>query len=265
MRNYALAALCGVTLLQGCTIAKQFAEGVRCVDFCIKDFPSESLSTQRHGELLILPPLYTLSIRQGDKQEVDSQSGFDDGFGAALTQEIAGAARSYQIEHQYLPLALLTPVTDDALRQLHDDLWIPSEPPKAVRDTTPLYGLGAPEVIDPVIARQLSLPPWPQDALGDACCALLMRVNGWSYTRSAAATKTGMAVAFSVMPGGSGYIPPSSDVIADAAVVRLQDGAVIWSARYLGPSNPAALRRLITPYLSKAYNAHNALARQSAD
>lgn len=264
MRTYALTVLCGVTLLQGCTIATQLAEGVRCDGYCMKDYPGETLSQRSHDQLLILPPLYTLSIRQGNDEVVDTQSGFDDTFGEAFASETAGAARSYEIEQRYVALDVLAPhAEDDALQQLHTALWTQDEDPEAVRSTTPLYGLGAPDIIDPVATRQLTLPPWPEDALGSACCALLMRVNGWRYTRGTAATSTGMAVAFSVMPGGSGYIPPTSDVIADAAVVRLEDGAVIWSARYIGPTNPVAMRRLLSPYLSKVYNANASLARQA--
>ncbi|AJD47017.1 hypothetical protein S7S_02975 [Isoalcanivorax pacificus W11-5] len=268
MRKYALTALCSITLLQGCTIAKQFAEGVRCDGYCLKDYPGETLNVQRHDQLVILPPLYTLSIRQGNDEEVSTQSGFNDTFGKAFATETLGAARSYEIEQRYVPLAgLINPAFDNepALRQLHDDLWAQDEDPEAIRDTTPLYGLGAPEIIDPVATRQLTLPPWPEEAFGDACCVLLMRVNGWSYTRGAAAANTGMAVAFSVLPGGSGYIPPSSDVVADAAVVRLEDNVVIWSARYIGPTNPVAMRRLLSPYFSKVYNANASLPRQTVN
>lgn len=264
MLRYGLVTACcfsALLSLSGCTAIGQFVEGFQCEQACVDELRYTELGTREHSQLLILPPLYTVSVRHGDDTEIEREQHLDSSLAFALAAEASSAASAYQIDLRPVSLG---PDAEASLQALLEALWEAPRDPGSVRSETPLFGLGAPPVKSQLLDSHLTLPGWTSELLAESCCALLFRINGWRYTRNAAAAKTGTAIAFSAMPGGSGYLPPTSDVIADAVVVRLDDGAVLWSAQYIGPAVPIALRRLVLPYLSTTYNSNTALSRESA-
>lgn len=264
MLRYRLLTACCLSilfLLPGCTSIGQFVDGFQCEQACVDELRYMELGARQHPQLLILPPLYNVSVRHGDDTEIGLEQRLDSSLAFALAAEAGSAASAYQIDLNPVGFG---PDAEASLRSLLESLWEAPRDPKSVRSETPLFGFGAPPVKSELLESHLSLPEWAAELQAESCCALLFRLNGWRYTRDTAAAKTGSAIAFSAMPGGSGYIPPTSDVIADAVVVRLDDGAVLWSAQYIGPAIPIALRRLVLPYLSATYNSNAALSRAGA-
>ena len=136
---------------------------------------------------------------------------------------------------------------------LHRNLWQPAVNPEVLIRETPLFG--SPVIEDPTATQTVSIPDTLRERADGACCLLVTRITGWTDSKGARSAKVATAAILSVLPGASGVAADGGDALTDMAVVRLDDGSVIWSSRTLGTGQIIELKRSIQPFFSQVYNA----------
>jgi len=239
--------------LAGCQALESASDRMNCSSsFCVREYAHADVTQtpEAYDSLLVLPPQYALAHRAADGSEQTSTSQPSE-IPESLYQALEGPAASYQFSLS--PLTIENTEEKEAIVAFHDTLWSPAGNPTALTQETPLFGL--PELSDPVAAESLSAPDIITVGAGEHCCLLVTRITGWTDTPGARTAKVATAAILSVLPGASGVAADGGDVLTDMAVVRIDDGTVIWSSQTLGTGRAAEIRRSIQPFFSSVYNA----------
>ena len=248
-----IALILALVILSGCQTLDTATDRLNCTpSFCVRDYAHAELNErpEQYDTLLVVPPRYTLVERALDGSE---QPGEDDPdrMPDILYEAIGRPAASYE-----LSLARLVAETEQeraVVADLHRNLWQPAVNPEVLIRETPLFG--SPVIEDPTATQTVSIPDTLRERADGACCLLVTRITGWTDSKGARSAKVATAAILSVLPGASGVAADGGDALTDMAVVRLDDGSVIWSSRTLGTGQIIELKRSIQPFFSQVYNA----------
>lgn len=239
--------------LAGCQTLESAGDRMSCSSsFCVREYAHTDVTQtpEKYDSLLVLPPQYALAHRAVDGSEQTSTSQPAE-IPESLYQAMEGPAASYQFSLS--PLTIQSNEEKKAVAAFHEALWQPAGNPTSLIQETPLFGV--PEMSDPVAIETLPIPE-PVTARADGyCCLLVTRITGWTDTPGARSAKVATAAILSVLPGASGVAADGGDVLTDIAVVRIDDGTVVWSSQTLGTGRASEIRRSIQPFFSSVYNA----------
>jgi hypothetical protein len=251
-----IALMLALVALSGCQTLETATDRLNCTpSFCVRDYSHAKWgdAPEQYGTLLVLPPRYTLVERALDGSEQPSEEE-PDRMPDALYEAIDRPASSYQFS--LVQMVAETGQEKERVADLHRSLWRPAVNPETLIRETPLFG--SPEIEDPIATQSLSIPDILRDHADAPCCVLVTRITGWTDTKGARSAKVATAAILSVLPGASGVAADGGDALTDMAVVRLDDGAVVWSSRTLGTGHVVEIKRAIQPFFSKIYNARHA-------
>ena len=248
-----ITLILALVALSGCQALETATDRMNCTpSFCVRDYSHTDLgkAPQQYDTLLVLPPRYTLVERALDGSEQPNEDD-PDRMPDIVYEAIDRPASSYQFSLRRLIAE--TGQEKEVVADVHRSLWQPAVNPEALIRETPLFG--SPAIEDPIATQSLSIPDALRDHVDAPCCLLVTRITGWTDTKGARSAKVATAAILSVLPGASGVPADGGDALTDMAVVRLNDGAVIWSSRTLGTGHVAEIKRSIQPFFSKVYNA----------
>ncbi len=246
--------LASVILLAGCARFQNIGENFNChVDHCLRTFPAPDLAELDYWSfdtITILPPDLAMEERTLDGEATGSTK--VQGYGQQLLlEQLNLLAKGYEIENVILPPD--EPLTE-AISELYRTAWSDELKPQQVKESTPFFGV--PDLPAPVQEASLSLPDSLATYDDGSCCYLLTRFSGWHHTNSAKAAKITTAAIFSTISGGSGVAGSFGSAISDMAVIRKNDGKVLWSARLISDGRPRQLRMTAAGFYSSVYNAN---------
>ncbi|WP_415040610.1 hypothetical protein [Alcanivorax sp.] len=254
--------LCTLTcvMFTGCKSAKTLYNGVACGSgaICTEAYPQESLSgTRNPDKIVVAPPYFELEIRDRD--------GAYHPYPTMLERIPPDTIQHYQKHADAYEISLSTPSFDlsnhlDEFKNLYADTFIDFAP--IGRPTPSVKGFllemaTGPERVNPAKTDSIILDgnlATEQLEADEACCIVLTRVRGWHESRESYSASVTSAIIFSSLAGSSGAASYAGEVVVDMAVIRLQDGKLIWSSQTTGPVSGLAMQRGITPYYSAVAN-----------
>ncbi|WP_290517652.1 hypothetical protein [Alcanivorax sp.] len=255
-----LCVLTCCSILTGCKSAKTLYNGVACGAgaICTEAYPLESLSDTRSAEkIVIAPPFFELEIRDRD--------GDYHPFPTMLERIPPDTIQYYQKHADAYEISLSMPSAGlsghlDEFQNLYFDTFIDfapiDRPSPSVKGFLQAMATG-PERQNPVKTDAIRLDgnrAAERLDVNEACCILLTRVRGWHESRESYNASVTSAIIFSSLAGSSGAASYAGEVVVDMAVIRLEDGKLIWSSQTTGPVSGLAIRRGITPYYSAVAN-----------
>lgn len=253
------------TLLAGCQAAGTVMDGFRCADYCIAEFTTgEDFAEDRfHAPIVMFSPRLDIEVRDASGQKIDHQSGLDDNHGTSIAAELERFAESYRVRQYYRGLDSLTEEQQIALSAAFDQLFSQAVQPDALWATRTARLIGAPEMGSPISQNEAPvMTPLQHQGSEEsaACCALLLRITGWQYSRSAAKGKLVGDILSTF--GSVTTTTATSDAVVDAMLVAFDSGEVLWSGRYLGPYAPQSVRMMVNRLYSSMSNAQRAALAQ---
>lgn len=251
--NITLIILAALGLMSGCEALTAAGDSLGCSTAkCIREYPRPAFAENpgRYDTLLVLPPQYALVEKLPGGAEKNRRDTADS-MPAHYLEQLRNPARSYRVSLS--PLEVQEDAEKEAVLTLNQSLWAEPLNPRAVIRETPLFG--SPGLEDPVHKERLALPSALTAAAEGHCCILVTRITGWTNSPQVRNAKITTAIMLSVLPGASGVPANIGDVITDAAVIRVQDGAVLWASQVLGAGIPREMRWAVQSYYSAVYNA----------
>lgn len=248
-------------VLCGCQASKSVYNQLACGagNVCTDDFPRSSLAkTTPNDSLLLAPPYFEFQLRDIDGNYTTVPT-LSPSIPKSTLDNYQLHAESYEVA--VTPLHLEADGQEALLTQLYHSTFIelPAfEPPSAsLTDVLQSSFSNAPQRQDPISLEQLPIDSQLTLAAvnnGSACCLLLTRISGWQESRESYNASVATAIIFSPLTGSSGATGYAGEVIIDMAVVRLQDGQVLWSSQTTGPVTSHAIRRGINHFYATVYN-----------
>lgn len=244
----------------GCKSAKTLYNGVACGSgaICTEAYPRESLSDTRNTDrVVIAPPYFELEIRD--------RNGAYHPYPTMLERIPPETIQHYQKHADAYEISLSTPSVDlsdhlDEFQKLYVDTFVdfaPIDRPSASVKDFLLAMAAGPERENPVKTDAVKLEgnrAAKQLEVNEACCIVLTRVRGWHESLESYNASVTSAIVFSSLPGSSGAVSYAGEVVVDMAIIRLQDGNLIWSSQTTGPVSGLAIQKGITPYYSAVAN-----------
>lgn len=252
------------TLLAGCQTAGKVMDGFRCADYCIAEFKTEAdFAAERfRAPIVMFPPRLDIEVRDGSGQKIDRYYGLDDTHGSNIADELKRFAGSYKVVQHYSDLQTLTEEQQSTLNAAFDQLFGEPVQPDTLWATRTARLIGSPQMDPPLLQDEVAIMTALQNRYSEepSCCALMIRVTGWQYSRSVAKGKLVGDVLSTF--GTATTTTATSDAVVDAAVVTFDTGEALWSGRYLGPYAPQAVRMMMNRLYSGIGNAQRASLRQ---
>lgn len=255
MNNRLLNPICfffALAFLQGCESYGRVPNIVSCSPaHCLETFPSESIpeaDLRLFDALAVLPPSIALDER-GLNGEITRELYINEEGQAALIKQLDSISSSYQLTN--LP-AQTNGVDPRLLIEFEESVWADSPTVEEILSDRDRYG--DPRLAKPAQDGPITIPAALSDAAPDnTCCLLLTRLSGWKHTDAAIGTKVAVSSIFGALAGGVASPVTFGQAISDMAVIRIEDGEVLWSGRMLSSGHISQLRATARDYYKIVY------------
>ena len=239
-------------LLQGCQSAGRVPNSTSCTPaHCLEAFSSDSIPQDAYWQfdsLAVLPPSINLE-EKGLNGETTRKLYIDAEAEKALIEQLDTISASYQLTN--------IPVNTDSLKReslvkFEQSVWADNPSIDAILSDKSQYG--NPRLARPAKNGPIVIPTELIDATSDnTCCLLVTRLSGWHHTQGAIHSKVAFTSILGSFMGGVGPSVSFGQAISDMAVIRKEDGEVLWSARLLSNGHISQLRATARDYYLQVY------------
>ena len=251
-RNYFAVLFLASALLPGCQSVGRVPNITSCSPaHCLETFPSASiLETDfwQFDSLAVLPPSINLQEKSLNGETTQELYVNSDGQNT-LIEQLDTISGSYQLTNIAAQTSLLD---SELLIQFEQSVWADSPTVDAILSNRDRYG--NPILPKPATEGPVSIPKMLIDAAPDnTCCFLVTRLSGWHNTTGAIGSKLAFTSILGAFMGGVGPSVSFGQAISDMAVIRKEDGVVLWSGRVLSNGHISQLRATARDYYLQVY------------
>ncbi|MBZ2190476.1 MULTISPECIES: hypothetical protein [Alcanivoracaceae] len=257
-----LPVIGGLVLLGGCQGLGNLSENMSCNEICVQDhpsFPEDQAVLAELNTLVVLEPDFVTEVRAGNGEVLERITRMEHA-GLDFWETVERHGNAYGFTQSYLPYS-----EDHAapVAALHAAIWADEVQVEQLRRGQSANPFASKDLGAPTQVEQVSLDDDLRAILPDQhCCLMITRHRGWRLTRgSATSSQIADAISHSFGTGARGF-NATADAVIDAAVIDVESGAILWSARLIGPDDPARWRSIIARYYNPVNNA--ALAQRRA-
>ncbi|WP_246974344.1 hypothetical protein [Alcanivorax sp. S6407] len=251
--HFPLIAFFSLAFLHGCQNTGRVPLNLNSctTTHCLETFQSDIIPQDdfwRFDSLAVLPPSIALDERDLNG-EVNQELYINDEGQTALIEQLDSFSNSYQVTN--IP-AQTDEIDPQLVLQFEQTIWADSPTIESILSSKDRYG--KPRLSNPTLDGPVEIPAEISKAApNNTCCLLVTRLSGWQHTNSAVGTKIAVNSFFAALTGGVGASITLGQAISDMAVIRIDDGAILWSGRMLSTGHISQLRTTARDYYLQVY------------